>query len=156
MPTPNTVISVVGAALAAVSLCGCDADSGIYRTPGGPEAAFTVLVRDALSHEPIAGATVLAETPSRDHPFSAATILGQTQPVSARATTNDRGEATLTCLRGRPVRIGILAAGVQPSFILFDPNPADATDVADWLPITPEAGLADRPCEIRVVATPEK
>jgi hypothetical protein len=48
--------------------------------------------------------------------------------------------------------VGVLAPGLQPGFVLFDPNPADAPPPAadTWLKITPEIGLADHPCEIRV------
>ena len=85
-----------------------------------PSSVFTVSVRDAQSKSPVAGAVVVADTPNRDHPFSIASILGQAGPLSARATTDAQGRASMAGLDGRPIRIGVFADGRAPAFRLFD------------------------------------
>lgn len=104
---------------AAAALPGCNAETGVFRTPGGPDSAILVRVRDAATGQPIASAAVAAETTSRDHPFSAASILSQTGPESSRAKTDERGEAVVRVLEDREFRIVVWAPGRAP--VAFGP-----------------------------------
>ncbi|MCC6322824.1 MAG: hypothetical protein IT438_15480 [Phycisphaerales bacterium] len=87
----------------AAALVGCSADT--------TSASLRVLVADASSQAPIAGAEVIAETPSRDHPFSIQTLFGETGPVRTSASTDSAGVALVEFIPGRPVRIGVIAPG---------------------------------------------
>ena len=78
----------------------------------GPDSsALSVLVSDASTGEPLAGAKVVADTPSHDHPFSISSMLGQTGPRQSVGYTDDRGLAIVEYATGRAVRVGVLARG---------------------------------------------
>ncbi len=107
------------ASIAMAFLWGCSAESGMFRTPGGPPIGLHVWVRDASTHQPIEGAVVVADTIARDHPFSAATILSQTGPESSRARTDAQGAAVVNMLDDREYRLVIWASGHPP--LVFGP-----------------------------------
>ncbi len=128
------------AALAA-ALTGCTAESGILRSPGGPETALRLSVRDRDTLKPIAGAAIAAETASRHHPFSAASILGQTDAQSSRARTDDHGRATVQTLEGREFRIVVWAPGRPPT--VFSTAMLHAAN-GDWIDPEIPAGVQVR------------
>lgn len=103
----------------------------VFPSCGPSTGPLTVQVRDAATLEPAAGVNVVGQTPSRDHPFSIATMLGQTGPNSSSAVTDAQGRATITYIPGRPVRLGLLGEGWDPSIVLIDPSDP-AFDAAAW------------------------
>lgn len=121
-------------------LAGCSAESGILRTPGGPETQVRIFVRDRATQSPVANAAVALETASRDHAFSAASMLGQTGPESAQGRTDADGAITLTTLHGREFRVVVWAPGRAP--VVFSPAAINAAEGA-W--INPE--LPPRPTD---------
>lgn len=124
---------------AAAAPAACTAETGVFRTAGGPEKAVQVRIRDAATAAPIAGAAVSAEMASRDHPFSAASIMGQTGPDASRASTDERGEALVTVLDDREYRIVVWAPGRAP--VAFGPAALRAA-AGGWIdPELPPGGL---------------
>lgn len=138
---PMLPLSVLLLALAAF-LAGCSAESGMFRTAGGPETPVQVWVRDLDSGKPIVGAAISAETIARDHPLSAASILGQTGPESSRARTDSEGAARVSVFEDREFRILVWAPG--RATVVF--GPMLLRDAAEgWIdPLLPDDGTNPR------------
>jgi hypothetical protein len=130
-----------------VLLAACSAESGILRTPGGPETQVRIFVRDRATQSPVADAAVALETASRDHAFSAASILGQTGPESAQGRTDAEGAITLSTLHGREFRVVVWAAGRAP--VIFTPAAINASEGA-WIDPELPPQQADPGVEVRV------
>ena len=108
----------------AVALGGCNAETGLFRTAGGPETAIIVSVRNAETHEPVRDAQCAAETLSRNHPFSIASIMWQTMDSASTGTTDETGTARLTVLADRHYRLRIWPRGGAPVvFFHAEPSP---------------------------------
>jgi len=127
---------------------GCTAESGLLRTPGGPDAPLWIWVRDRHSGAPLADARVSFETASRFHPLSAASLLGQTDPEHASVMTDSTGAAMMQVLSGRDFRIVVWAPG--RSAVVFRPTTPGTLAPSEWLdPFMPGDG-ADPGLQVRI------
>ncbi len=122
---PLGPIAVAAAlASAAAVLGGCNAETGWFRTPGGPRTAVVVSVRDAATHEPVRGAHCAAETLSRNHPFSVASIMWQTMDSESTGQTDGSGSVRLVVLADRQYRLQVWPRGGAPvTFFHAEPAP---------------------------------
>lgn len=110
-------------AIAAAALSGCTAESGLFRTAGGPETPIVLSVRDAATHRPVPGARCAAETFSRNHPFSIASIMWQTMDSASVGTTDGAGSTRLVVPADRHFRLQIWPRG-GPPVVFFHAEPA--------------------------------
>ena len=107
----------------------CNAETGLFRTAGGPPQPVRVELRDRESGAPIAGAAVVAETVARNHPMSIASAMWKTMPEDTRGRTDVQGRITLSVLEGREFRIFVWAPGRTP--VAFWPVLESHADI--WL-----------------------
>lgn len=128
---PRSAASLFLLAAACTGLGGCNAESGLFRTAGGPETAIIVSVRDWATKRPIADALVAAETQSRNHPFSVASIMWKTMDSASTGRTDDAGSVRLKVLADRHYRLRIWPRGGAPVvFFHAEPSPLP---MGEWM-----------------------
>ncbi len=106
-------IAIAGAYAVTLLLGGCV----------GPDSERAVIeLRTVETRSPIVGALIIAHSTSRYHPLSVAAQLGWLGPLESRATTDANGRAEVEWIRGRTLRVGVLASdsGASMAFANFD------------------------------------
>jgi hypothetical protein len=119
---------------AALLACGslCLAACGPSTSP------LTIELRTADTHAPIVNAAVEADSLALGLSLQTGDIvddlMGRRVAFSDRAATNATGQARLTYIPGRAVRVMILAPGADPQFLLLDQDLAAKS--TPWLPVS--------------------